>query len=298
MPFLPVYDTFTATRHTYCGTFFKRLPCFTSLQQVSAYRLYFTHEGLINLCRLPVLARLCINTCCIAEDGRSLQMGWNSRYPHSYFATVTIIFPRGLSTTGRSCFIRLLSLSTMCLSILAKFPAVRIFFPLDSTATRGDGTGVQASPILPVLVEYTGPYHALHISLPRPTLTRLTINRCHTGPLIIELHRMRTLRHLVSLDMTFYDMDKAALKTLCGFFPQLTDLHIHIVFQVSQYDNLDTDVNPKPASFVKTVAESVALPRTLIRLAISWEFECDFESMTIPEHPIRCPSSRICVICS
>jgi hypothetical protein len=61
------------------------------------------------------------------------------------------------------------------LTILAKFPGVRVFSS-DYTAFLRNLTPLQESSIFPVLEQYTGSYKNLPIFVQRPTLTHFTID--------------------------------------------------------------------------------------------------------------------------
>ncbi|KAJ7135763.1 hypothetical protein C8R44DRAFT_976568 [Mycena epipterygia] len=308
--------------------FFKRLPCFTGLQRIAAYRLQFTQQGLINLCGLPVLASLYIHACYfpqaeeILPNGLELKVStfvfrnFNQKIPRGFVNHWTQLLhpnhlreldvdPRGFfgnsadeeTTNDTEKFlerqidnlpsfphVHKLKISTLHstmsynLAILSKFPGVRVF-SVDGWSLRDDASGprVQTPQILPVLAEYTGPYRALHIFLPRVTLTRLTISGCDIDDLITELKAIRPLDDITSLNVTFYDsMDHVTLNAMCGFFPRLAELYIHISFHLSEENNFEDDMNPEPAWFFNMVAESVTFPPTLERLAMSWVYRSDY----------------------
>ncbi|KAJ6632235.1 hypothetical protein B0H10DRAFT_2206623 [Mycena sp. CBHHK59/15] len=78
--------------------------------------------------------------------------------------------------------------------------------------------------------------------------------------------------HITSLDATFDSFDNAALGTLSGFFPRLTELRIRINFEVED-GAFEDDVNPQATTFFEALAETPTLPPTLERLALCWAFE-------------------------
>ncbi|KAJ7135791.1 hypothetical protein C8R44DRAFT_976583, partial [Mycena epipterygia] len=313
--------------------FFRRLPCFTGLQRVFAYRLHFTQQGLISLCRSPVLAFLYIDTCYFAQGEEIFPNGLELKVSTFVFRHRNENLPRGFvnhwmqllhrnhlreldvdpcrgffgnnvveetingAGTGRFVMRKIdelpsfphvykLTLSMLLhsamsysdLAVLSQFPGVWAF-SIDGRTLREDGPlpRLQAPQTLPVLAEYSGPYHALQLLLPRATLTHLTISTCHIDDLIKELKGIHTLDNITSLDATFYDsMDHVTLNALCGFFPRLAELHIRISFHLLEEDNFEYDISPKPVRFFKMVAESAALPPTLERLAMSWVYRSDY----------------------
>ncbi|KAJ7662292.1 hypothetical protein B0H17DRAFT_1093781 [Mycena rosella] len=121
---------------------------------------------------------------------------------------------------------------------LSKFPVVEVLgFDGNGDEHDVDWARVQASNLLPLLREYTGRSDTLAGFLPLPTLTSLTVLRCVFGWFREEMEGIRTWtpNNITSLTVAFLAWDpilerfnKTDFNTLCGFFPQLTELRIYI----------------------------------------------------------------------
>ncbi|KAJ7149183.1 hypothetical protein C8R43DRAFT_1007425 [Mycena crocata] len=299
--------------------FFANLASFTGLQRIIANSVHFTQIGMHNLCRLPALKYLTVYDCrvtvgeegvdppvqrlCLAQfsirdnvtregDVRHWLPLFNAQYLRELDVMCNVrFFGDGLNAVPQMPHVHKLSVSldfaTMAynLGILAKLPSVERF-ELRGWGKISHETGLhaQASGVFSLLTEYTGPEHALHLFLPRPRLTRLTVSYCSPADLMLELQGMQTpLTGVKSLNLTFDDLDNPTLQTLFEIFPHLTELHIHIAFEVEE-DMFDDDVNDKATTFFSTLAATPALPPTLKHIALVWEFEYeDIENAPVPD---------------
>ncbi|KAJ7662264.1 hypothetical protein B0H17DRAFT_1258292 [Mycena rosella] len=297
---------------TLMATFLRKLPRFVGIRQFCAVAVDLKQNGVTALCRPPALAGLHIHMCHIASGERIGPIGLNvsscaindSLARHSQWipllrpdslrqlrvaytdTTYTDTFP-GATIDMIPSFPRVHVLSAewrttwdkgQTLAFLYKFPSVE-HLRLAYDGPVLDGPDVHALELFPLLREYSGPSHTLHIFLPIPTLIRLTIEECSPGILISKLKEMRTPHYIPSLDVFFdnhiEDLDNAVLDTLCTFFPRLTALRITTTFHIGADDLEEDGTNAKATTFFAALADTPALPPTLKYLGISWEFDRD-----------------------
>ncbi|KAJ7445014.1 hypothetical protein B0H11DRAFT_2203518 [Mycena galericulata] len=280
--------------------FFDSLPSFTGICQLHAHGIHFTQTGLANLCRLPVLSDLHIDSCDLAAeesiDTATLELAVSSfSFSHKvtgeyrgvdWMPLLCLDHLRELEVEGAPCFFgdtvdaipsfphvhKLAintSLSTMShtLSIVSKFPAVQIF---RLTAVKdGPGVRVDASKLLPDLKEYTATSETLPIFLAHSTLERLTVLPCQPQKFTRQVPGPQV--YITCLHATFMDFDTATFRLICVLFPRLTELKIFMICVIYE-DQLEGGINSKPHTLFSELAETPALPSSLVRLAISWYF--------------------------
>ncbi|KAJ7448614.1 hypothetical protein B0H11DRAFT_2080039 [Mycena galericulata] len=292
-------DTLTDTSpYILLASFFVSLPSFIGLRRLDARGIHFTQTGLTNLCRLPILSDLRIDHCDLAAgesiDAASLELRV-SRFSLSHGIMhkkgsvdhwIQLLCPdrlRELEVSDDPRFfgqtvdaipsfphVHKLSAMSQNLSILSKFPAVQILALNDSEMTE-DVVRVDASAVLPVLREYTGPCETLPIFLAHSTLARLIVPRCDPATFIAQLPGIQV--QITSLNVTFWDLDTTAFRTLCAFFPSLTELCIRVV-----YGGVFQGYNSKAKEFFSELGDTPTLPSALERLAFAWEFEYEDSS--------------------
>ncbi|KAJ7776899.1 hypothetical protein DFH07DRAFT_798134 [Mycena maculata] len=282
--------------------FFERLACFTGLQQLNAVVVHFTQAAIANLCRLPALTEMHIDTCNVVGGLESqtlsisvLSIRHDVRREDGIGLWVPLLRPDRLHELDLMCNLRVLgvtiedippfpnlhtlsmtiNLSRMSdtIAILSKFPSLQVLVLTGwgRLVYEADPL-VPASDILPALRRYAGPHLTLPIFLTCATLTHLTTHYCSPSDLMAQLAGTRTPGSITSLYASFDDLDTGALGTLCAFFPQLTELRIRILF-VADEDAFEDPLDSKTTAFFSALAETPALPRALERLMISWKFE-------------------------
>ncbi|KAJ7474374.1 hypothetical protein B0H11DRAFT_2282232 [Mycena galericulata] len=290
-----------ATATSVYASFFDSLPSFTGIRRLDAHGIHFTQTGLANVCRLPVLSDLRINQCDLAA-GESIETAslnlavsrfsfihTRSAEYHGVDYWIQLLRPdrlRELEVSGtprvfwdmvdvipsfplvhKLSASMLLSIMPKNLPILSKFPAVQIFALSDLGMTDPeDVEGANASNVLPVLKEYTGPCATLRIFLGCSTLTRFMVPHCDPAIFIAQLPGIQA--HITSVNVTFWDLDATAFRTLCASFPRLTELRVGIDY----LGILEHGHNSKAKTFFSELADNPTLPSTLERLGIFWEF--------------------------
>ncbi|KAJ7920161.1 hypothetical protein B0H13DRAFT_2656488 [Mycena leptocephala] len=273
---------------------FERLPRFSGLRRIHAFRVEFSQKCVESLCSLPLLTHLDIDHCSVSSDARIDPSGLTLRITSFVYRDgrrfedpsrwVLMLHPDHLCQfTAFPCgplfdniidnvprFPRVhklsvgMSLETMSenCSILAKFPTVQSF-SLEVMSGLPPSDAGSLSKMLPTLAEYTGSYDTLHMFLGRPALTRLTIKICRAEKLIDELKRVQSHNNVTSLDVTVFDFANDEFIMLLRLFPQLKELRISI----SLHWHLSATI------MIQTLAcNPSAVPSTLERLALSWNF--------------------------
>ncbi|KAJ7107700.1 hypothetical protein C8R44DRAFT_319267 [Mycena epipterygia] len=291
----------TNTPYILLAAFFERLSCFTHLQRLSSRDVHFTQIGMGNLYRLPALAHLDIAMCKVAAgetiESTSQTVGLSSFSLHDNVASETgmdhwlpLLRPDHLRELNLPCNLHLfsetihhfpsfshvhklsatMSLATMAhiMPALFKFPAVQVLAVGYWGSLYLPTSIVQGSNVLPVLTEYTGSYQTLHFFL-RPILSRITTRFCSSNDFITHLQGIQIPSNITSFDANFDDLDNASLNAICSLFPRLTELRIRISFD----QHASEGVNLKVIDFFEELTEITALPSTLERLALCWEFE-------------------------
>ncbi|KAJ7644714.1 hypothetical protein FB45DRAFT_1021462 [Roridomyces roridus] len=319
----------TESPHTLMISFMDHLSKFTGLKKLRAHHALFTQAGIVNLCQLPLLREVVTKSCNIVPgetiDTRSLQlrtakllhradvvaeedkMGaiWLSIVDreslHEFEVTGRSFSGAGYTISEGPAFPNVhhlqfsIDLSTMNrnLTTLSKFPAVRKVclsgwgdFEYEST----DAPLHRAPDVLPLLQEYSGSCTPLHMFLPRPTLTCLSIHWCTPDELSSQLREEYT--HITSLDAGLSNLDQQTLDTISTFLPELTELRLQIFYDLED-DDVEDGFNPKATNFFSTLVNTPApqLPPNLRRLAISWEFDFEFLSDAFEDAPVASPDS-------
>ncbi|KAJ7448647.1 hypothetical protein B0H11DRAFT_2080161 [Mycena galericulata] len=274
---------------------FDSLPSFTRIRRFHAHGIHFTQTGLANLSRLPVLSDLRIDSCDLAAeesiDTATLELAVSSfSFNHQVSDEYCGVDWMPSKWTAPPCFfgdtvdaipsfphVRKLvintSLSTMShtLSIVSKFPAVQIFHLTGLVEVKDwPGVRVDASNDLPDLKEYTATSETLSIFLAHSTLERLTVLNCQPQEFTRQVPGPQV--HITCLHATFMDFDTATFGRICVLFPRLTELKIYMICVIYE-DKLEGGLNSKPHTLFSELAETPALPTSLVRLAISWYFQ-------------------------
>ncbi|KAJ7107709.1 hypothetical protein C8R44DRAFT_804112 [Mycena epipterygia] len=254
-----------------------------------------------NLYRLPALAHLDITVCKVAAgetiESTSQTVGLSSFSLHDNVASeagmdhwLPFLRPEHLCELNLPCNFRLFSetihhipsfphvhklsatmnLATMAhnMTVLSKFPAVQVLM-LGGWGLLEPSSIAQVSSVLPVLTEYTGPYETLHLFL-RPTLSRINTTFCSYNDFITHLQAIQIPSNVTSLEANFDDLDNASLNAICSLFPQITELRILISYGEDDWEGVNLKVR---IEFFEELTEISALPSTLERLALCWEFE-------------------------
>ncbi|KAJ7644702.1 hypothetical protein FB45DRAFT_1116382 [Roridomyces roridus] len=319
----------TESPHTLMVSFMDRLAKFTGLKKLRAHQALFTQAGIANLCQLPLLREVVTERCDIVPgeiiDTTSLQlrtakllhradvdaeedeMGtiWLSivdrEHLHELELTRSSLSGAGYTISEGPAFPNVhdlrfsINLSTMNrnLTTLSKFPAVRKVclsgwgdFEYEST----DAPLQRVPDLLPLLQEYSGSCAPLHMFLPRPTLTCLSIHWCKPDELSSQLREEYT--PITSLDAGLSNLDQQTLDTISTFLPELTELRLQIFYDLED-DDVEDGFNAKATNFFSTFANTPAphLPPNLRRLAISWEFDSEFLSEAFEDAPVASPDN-------
>ncbi|KAJ7149309.1 hypothetical protein C8R43DRAFT_1007644 [Mycena crocata] len=290
--------------YTVLDAIFERFSRFIFLRRIHATEIPFTQKGVASLCSLPALTHLELDFCFVPPGETiniSLELPVSSmriyidrrmktkldhwipllHRDHLHELDVTC-HPRLIfqAITGMPSFPHLHTLSltmdpgkvSQNLEILAKFPALRVFrLHGYEGPDAAPGPRVQASGILPMLTEYTGPCQTVHTFLHLPSLTRLTTDICSPSDFLAQLEGQS---NITSLSVTFTDLDIASFGPMCALFPCLTELRIQVTvfMEEEDVDELEDGVNHKAADFFSALADDTCVPPTLQHLALCWEF--------------------------
>ncbi|KAJ6506791.1 hypothetical protein C8R45DRAFT_970577 [Mycena sanguinolenta] len=288
-------------------SFFLRLALFTGLQQLRVDGIPFTQSRVASLCHAPALTNVVLIRCGIADgehiDPTALQLGV-SLFSFTNGVTtedgiglwIPLLLPQCLRELHLTCHPRFFgedlaaiprfphvhtltitaNYSTMSynLAILSKFPAVQIFRMTGwGLVQDGPGVPVNASAVFPVLQRYTCECKTMPVFLPRPTLTHLTVEYCAPEDFTEQLQMINS--NITALDLTFNDFGMTALRTVCDFFPMLTELRVQIECDMEddELEDVDENINDRATTFFAELGSLTAIPAGLQRLAIVWKFE-------------------------
>ncbi|KAJ7644738.1 hypothetical protein FB45DRAFT_1116449 [Roridomyces roridus] len=309
-------------------SFMDALGKFTGLQKLSAHLSKLTQAGVAHLCRIPLLTEIVIEGCgiipadttidttnlelrteklvyrngalfyddrnlclTIVHHGhlRELEVTDNGTGAASNTLAHGDAFPNVYKLTIAMNF----STMTQNLLILSKFPAVCELqlsgWEFQVKYESSEEPTVNVSDVLPLLREYRGPCTPLHLFLSKSTLARLVIDACPLEDFIFQFGG--TYGHITALDATVYDLNQGALSTICSCLPALIDLRIKVLNQIEFEEDDFRDSNSVATDFFSTLANTLGLPSTLQRLAISWDF-IGFDSLDdYDEGPVAWPEA-------
>ncbi|KAJ7644654.1 hypothetical protein FB45DRAFT_1053357 [Roridomyces roridus] len=179
--------------------------------------------------------------------------------------------------------------ATQNLVALSKFPAVcklQLGGWKEIEYEPSEEPAIRALDVLPLLRQYRGACTALHLFLPKPTLTRLVIDFCRPEELISQLVEGHV--HITVLHANVDDLDRNALSTICRCLPALIELRMRVFVGIEDGEYED-GINPRATDFFSTFTNIPNLPSTLQRLTVSWEFE--FESEYVEDIPVASPEN-------
>ncbi|KAJ7442900.1 hypothetical protein B0H11DRAFT_2204329 [Mycena galericulata] len=177
--------------------------------------------------------------------------------------------------------------------ILAKFPGVRVF-RTDWCFREVGGQPRQVAAIFPVLTEYIGHVGGLRVWILSTTLTHVTIKyTCSPREILAELRDPSSL-NITSLIVTLAPSEDDDSQPVCNadldelfiLLPRLTEVRISICTEVEDNGGFNPQVqltpfipsvqlaerDLQPATFLKTLATTTALPPNLELLSIDWDF--------------------------
>ncbi|KAJ7716686.1 hypothetical protein B0H16DRAFT_1898223 [Mycena metata] len=338
---------------------FGRLAHFTGLQRLNAWRVHFTQARVNVLCHLPILSELEIRFCSVPSGERidpfpqalrvskfsvlsdkEPEYGGDHWIPllhrdqlHSLITDINSrligraadAFPSFPNVQELTVSLEL-PIPSQNLTILSKFPAVRILKIRRNTDVLALGLLPPPSPIFPLLRDYGGPHQYLPMLLPFATLTHLKISRCTPQNLIATLEGVGGTDGIVSFHAQFSQLTSAAFYTIVKLLPRLTELEIRIVLGSTGHmfkrridlddfklregeimggeEDYEVRTGFKPSAFFETLPAASILPPGLEHLAISWECESndDFDQLSAYKLPnfeqlrnaliTRCPALR------
>ncbi|KAJ6610124.1 hypothetical protein B0H10DRAFT_2061467 [Mycena sp. CBHHK59/15] len=298
----PDDDGSAAGPHLLMYTFFKCFLNFTGLERFYANNVQFSHTGIANLCTLPALTHVEFFQCTVAPGEHidphslTLRVATFSTYYDMNDLWVSLVSPETIRELVCSNLLpmvkpggppfpnvhalTLLEGSPMQLSILTRFPGVRLF-SIDYERDLDTLTAEEASSLFPVLEEYCGPGKSLHIFVQRTTLTRINIiDTCIFRDLMTELHGITALPKITSLTAWLY----TSSNTSSAFFfgkPQLDTLFT-LKLTLWPEDEEDGEFTPEHPGLIKALISSVLLPTTLEHLSLEWSFDCAYHANPVP----------------
>ncbi|KAJ7211546.1 hypothetical protein B0H12DRAFT_387530 [Mycena haematopus] len=283
------------------NTFFERLPRFTGLKRFEAAQIRFTQTGITNLCGLPGLTHVGIFGCSVAPREHidpvvgtlrvtsfvkaaeeSMNDIWISLLSRDTLRELDFSEARALARSEVRPFpnVQTLEIDNFppivpdTVALFDKFPNLRTFRNRGYEGVLRHLTPMQASSIFPVLKEYIGAYHNLHIFVPRPTLTHITLTSVGVPfhHIVIELQGITTLPNITSLTALFTTSSLAPfgemeVEFLFTLFPNLTKLQLTLMSGVGG----DVGFISQATSFLKMLASNPLLPSTLQSLSLEWE---------------------------
>ncbi|KAJ7735722.1 hypothetical protein B0H16DRAFT_1731145 [Mycena metata] len=295
---------------------FDRLLHFTGLRRLHTHNVHFTQTKVDILCHLPILTELDIFLGSVAPGNPIDSLPQALRvsdfavfYPRSTqpenIPWIPLLHPENLHSLRADLSPRLLGAAVEAipsftnvhtleiplpasgqnLSILAKFPAVRVLKVNAKKNGPSVGSHPRAPPTFPLLREYTGPYQLLPILIPVATLTHLRVSNCSHKDFITMLRAIGRPNSITSFHAEFSQFTTAAFLALLELLPRLAELairtvfdSIHSMFLRESYDDLklkDDEIvdgrHAPPSTFFLALPTFSTLPPNLERLAISWE---------------------------
>ncbi|KAF7352023.1 L-aminoadipate-semialdehyde dehydrogenase [Mycena venus] len=303
-------------RYDLLNAFFDSLIHFSGLHTLHAVDIRFTQVGLTSLCNLPSLRSLCIvgqdfvpgelidtsslklkHLCCFEFRNEYSFMSGTAddwipllRLDELHKLEVTLT-PHLITVLDRIPFfpqMRTLSVrldvldASQSVGLLAKFPALTELSM--SQAGHRDTIGRSLSarvppPVLPHLKKYSGVYQTLHMFVPLPTLTHLTVDMCPPFQMMAELKNIRTpLDNITTMHVEFVSAPDVVLDEFFGIFPALTRLQIEVAdvlpldFDFEDPDFLEDDPHWMIPEFLEALTKT-PLPPPLDQLAVFWRVE-------------------------
>ncbi|KAJ7185358.1 hypothetical protein C8R46DRAFT_1342644 [Mycena filopes] len=305
--------------YTLLAAFFDGLGIFTGLQILTADKVHFTQIGVSNLCVLPNLhtlriwdhkvspghvinfsglqlrslrsLRIPINFMSDKEINhtewiplldagnlRELELSFN--HPRSVDIDLLPQFPHAEMLVVYSS----LTTTPQTFRIVAKFPALQSLTLVDMAREDRpwDSPRLQLAPSeLPLsLKKYAGPFQALHLLLPLPDLTSITIDaECPPLPFLEELRGIGAPR-ITSLSLTFAYFNPTLFEQLCEVFPAVIRLHITVGdaegapedWELDDFDPANNDW--KVPELLQSLVTS--LPPRIKHLALQWYMDFEF----------------------
>ncbi|KAJ7185349.1 hypothetical protein C8R46DRAFT_1342637 [Mycena filopes] len=311
--------------YTLLAAFFDGLGIFTGLQILTADKVHFTQIGVSNLCVLPNLHTLriwdhkvspghVINFSGLqlrnlrslrfpigftsdrdtdhsewiplldADNVRELELSLHQ--PHALEIDHLPLFPRASALA-----IHLdLSNTPKNLHVVAKFPALQSLLMVNTARLndeRWDSSSLHlAASELPLsLKQYTGPFQALHLLLPLPNLTSITIAECPPLQFFEELRGIRAPK-ITSLSIAFRYFDSVLFEQLCEIFSAVIRLKIIVGdaegaaedWELEDFDPANYDW--KVPAFLEALVAS--LPPRVKHLAMHWYMDFEFNDELPP----------------
>ncbi|KAJ7644664.1 hypothetical protein FB45DRAFT_1116331 [Roridomyces roridus] len=281
------------------AAFCAKLHRFTAVKELRAYRLRFSREALINLCRLPLLTDLTIEGCTgldgmldletlrlrvskfvfSGEDSLWLSLLHPEHLRELVVSAISDVVGKTLAagpTFPRTQTLTLipidLSKMSQNLVILAKFPGLRSLQFYGLGQVNDDAILASVQDVLPMLKGYVGTPELLPYLLSKSTLARLLITLCTSADLASQLRVGSS--HITSLHASLFELDHGALDSISTSLPRLLDLRIDIFSSSRNPDGINTLAMD---FFSALVAEIRVLPTGLQRLAISRCFDYEFQ---------------------